>query len=69
MENKKSLQVISGNGSELSISPVYDHLSVEKPKSAKEKPTHIVIPKETKKSQAKKRKDDTNKTNEKKEEN
>ncbi len=49
MEEKKNLKVVSGDGSDLDISPVYDHLNVAKPKSSKEKPTDIVIPKETKK--------------------
>ncbi len=50
MEEKKNLEVVSGDGSDLDISPVYDHLNVAKPKSTKEKPTNIVIPKETKKA-------------------
>ncbi len=47
MEEKKNLEVVSGDGSNLDISPVYDNLDAAKPKSAKDKPTHIVIPKET----------------------
>lgn len=47
MEEKKNLEVVSGNGKDLDISPVYDHLNVAKPKSTKEKPTSIIIPKET----------------------
>lgn len=50
MEEKKNLEVVSGNGSDLDISPVYEHLHVAKPKSSKEKPTNIVIPKENKKT-------------------
>lgn len=50
MEEKKNLEVVSGDGSDLDISPVYDHLNVAKPKSTKDKPTDIVIPKETKKT-------------------
>lgn len=49
MGKKKNLEVVSGDGSSLDISPVYEHLKVAKPKSAKEKPTCIVIPKEQKK--------------------
>ncbi len=49
MEEKKNLEVVSGDGSHLNISPVYDHLTVGKPKTTKEKPTSIVIPKEKKK--------------------
>lgn len=62
MEEKKNLEVVSGDGSSLDISPVYDHLNVAKPKSAKEKPTGIVVPKETNKNSK-------NKENKKKEEN
>ncbi len=46
MEEKKNLEVVSGDGSNLDISPVYDHLNAAKPKSTKEKPTSIIIPKE-----------------------
>lgn len=53
MEGKKNLEVVSGNRSELDISPVYDHLNVAKPKSAKKKPTNIVIPKATSKNKKK----------------
>ena len=48
MKDKKNLEVISDNGSSLTISPVYEHLNVGKPKSAKEKPTNIVVPKSKK---------------------
>lgn len=63
MEEKKKLEVVSGDGSSLDISPVYEHLNVAKPKSAKEKPTSIVIPKETNKTSKNKKddKDDTEK--------
>lgn len=47
MEEKKNLEVVSGDGSELDISSVHDHLNMAKPKSATEKPMNIVIPKET----------------------
>jgi hypothetical protein len=63
MEEKKNLEVVSGDGSELNISPVHDHLNAAKPKSATEKPTNIVIPKE------KKNNADSNDEKEKKEEN
>lgn len=65
MEEKKNLEVVSGDGKDLDISPVYDHLNVVKPKSTKEKPTSIVIPKETNKAL----KNKTNKKHEKKEDN
>ena len=47
IEERKDLEVVSGDGSNLDISPVYDHLEVGKPKSADKKPTNIIIPKET----------------------
>lgn len=50
MEEKKNLEVVSGDGSELDISSVHDHLNMAKPKSATEKPINIVIPKETNKT-------------------
>ena len=42
-ENKK-IEIVSGDGSVLNISPVYNHLNAAKPKT--EKPKDIVIPKE-----------------------
>ena len=42
-ENKK-LTIVSGDGKDLEISPVYEHLKNERPKCNK-KPTHIVEPK------------------------
>ena len=61
MEEKKNLEVVSGDGSDLNISPEYEHLNAGKPKCAKEKPTCIVIPKEANK------KDDNNNDEEKEE--
>lgn len=69
MEEKKNLEVVSGDGSSLDISPVYDHLNVAKPKSAKEKPTCIVVPKESTKTTKDEEKDDNNKKEKKSEEN
>lgn len=50
MEDKKNLEVVSGDGSELNISPVHEHLKGTKPKSATEKPKNIVVPKEKNKN-------------------
>ncbi len=58
MEEKKNLEVVSGDGKNLDISPVYEHLNAGKPKSAESKPTNIVIPK--------KKNDDDKKDDEKK---
>lgn len=46
-EEKKDLEIVSGDGSDLDISPAYDHLNAVKPK-AKDKPKNVVIPKEKK---------------------
>ena len=45
MEDKKDLEIVSGDGSNLIISPVYDNLNAVKPKTIKDKPKNIVIPK------------------------
>ena len=55
-EVKKDIDVISGDGSEINISPVYDHVILDKP-NKKEKKEQIVIPKEIKEE---KKKDNTN---------
>lgn len=58
MEEKKNLEVVTGDGSSLDISPVYEHLNIVKPKPANEKPTNIVIPKETRKSSTDKKEEE-----------
>lgn len=50
MVNKKNIEVVNGDGSNLDISEVYEHLNSEKPKYKDSKPKNIVIPKENKKS-------------------
>ena len=57
MEEKKNIEIVSGDGSELDISPVNEHLNVGKPKPASEKPTNIVIPKEAHKPSKEKKKE------------
>ena len=44
-EDNKKLEVVSGDGSNLEISPVYEHLNAGKPKTDEDKPKNIVIPK------------------------
>lgn len=44
-EEKKDIEVISGDGSNLDITPVYDHISGENRNTNKEKPKNIVVPK------------------------
>lgn len=63
MEEKKKLEIINGDGSNLDISPAYDHLNAGTPKSSDEKPEHIIVPKEQKKKKDKK--DDSNEENKK----
>ena len=41
---KKEMEIITGDGENLDISPVYEHLEVEKPKQQKKE--NIVIPEE-----------------------
>ena len=42
-ENKKEIEVITGDGSNLDISPVYEHIEAGKPKNDK-KPKDVIIP-------------------------
>lgn len=44
MEEKKPIEVVSGDGTNLDISPVYDHINEVTPKSHDKKPKNIVIP-------------------------
>lgn len=46
-EKDKDIDVISGDGTEIKISPVYDHIILDKPEK-KDKKEKIVIPKEIK---------------------
>lgn len=54
MDKNKNLEVVTGDGSNLDISPVYDHLNVTTPKSANKKPKNIVVPKESNKDKCSK---------------
>ncbi len=47
-DKKNTYEVVSGDGSDLDISPVYDHLKPGKPKCNDEKRKNIVIPNEKK---------------------
>ena len=53
MDEKKNIEVVSGDGSNLDISPVYEHLNESTPKSSDEKPKNIVIPQEKPKKEEK----------------
>lgn len=47
-ENKKDIEIVSGNGEDLNISPVYDNLDMAKPDEDSTPKKKIIIP-ETKK--------------------
>lgn len=66
MDEKKNIEVVSGDGSNLDISPVYEHLNASTPKSSDEKPKNIVIPQEKPKKKEKE-KQENNDDDEKKE--
>ncbi len=42
IEEQKKIEIVSGTGKDLDISPVYDHLNVNR---SQQKPKNIVIPK------------------------
>lgn len=46
-KDNKKIEIVSGNGKDLNISPVYDHIDIEKPKEEKEK-KKIIIPSDKK---------------------
>ena len=47
-DNKKEIEIIDGDGSDLDISPVYEDINDLRPKSTDNKPKDIIIPKEKK---------------------
>ena len=47
-KEKKKIEIIDGDGSNLDISGVYDQLNSGKPKSSDDKPKNILIPEEHK---------------------
>ena len=52
-EDKKEIKVVNGDGSNLVISPVYEHIDPAKPKSNDQKPKNIIIPGQNKKDEKK----------------
>ena len=46
-KNNKKIEIVNGNGKDLNISPVYDHIDIQKPKEEKEK-KKIIIPNDKK---------------------
>ncbi len=47
-ETQKKIKIIAGNGEDLKISKVHDHLIVAKPKIKDTKNKKIIVPKEKK---------------------
>lgn len=47
-EKKKEIEIVTGDGKDLDISPVYDHIKLDKPDKEQAKKQKIVIPKEKK---------------------
>ena len=43
-ENKKQIDIVNGDGSNLDISPVYEHIQAVKPKNKDKKPKNIIVP-------------------------
>lgn len=50
-EEKKEIEIVNGDGSELEVSPVFEHLNAVKPKTKdeEEKKKKIIIPEVKKK--------------------
>ncbi len=44
-KNEKDIEVITGDGENLNISPVYNHVKVDKPDINRKKDKKIIIPK------------------------
>jgi len=42
---KKDIEIVTGDESDLDISPVYEHITGNRPKSQDEKPKNVIIPK------------------------
>lgn len=47
-EEKKDITIISGDGKDLNISPVYDNLDIAKPEEDTNTKKNIIIPEEKK---------------------
>lgn len=52
-ENKKEIEIVNGDGSNLDISHVYDHLNTGKPIYNDKKPKNIIIPRSHKNTEKK----------------
>ncbi len=58
-EDNKKFKIVSGDGENLDISPVYEHLNSGKP-NCDDKPKNIVIPNSIKDENSDDKDDDTN---------
>ena len=47
-DDKKEIEVINGDGSNLDISPVYDNLDIAKPEDESNTKKNVIIPEEKK---------------------
>lgn len=47
-KNKKEIEVVKGDGSNLEISQVYDHINAAKPQTKDKKPKNVIVPNEKK---------------------
>ncbi len=48
-ETPKKIEIVNGDGKELEISEVYEHLKIARPKTKEEKGRKIIVPEEKKK--------------------
>ncbi len=48
-DSPKKIEVVDGNGNDLEISEVREHLRIARPKSKEEKAKKIIVPEEKKK--------------------
>ena len=49
-DKKQNIEIVTGDGKDLEISPVYNHLPISKPKIKETSDKKIVIPSEKKKT-------------------
>lgn len=47
-DDNKNIEIVSGNGKDLDISPVYDHLDIAKPEDESNTKKNVIIPEEKK---------------------
>lgn len=52
MDENKKIEVVNGDGSNLNISPAYDHLNAGTPTPSSKKPKNIVVPKSMKEKES-----------------